>query len=80
MRVCVLLITLVLLGCKSAYPPCSIAELNQFRCNRNAVELCDGEVWHYQYSCEDLVGPDGESLAVRCVEGGSSTAGCVEVE
>jgi hypothetical protein len=61
-------------GCKSAYPPCS--EANIFRCNGNAVEMCDGEVWHPQYSC-DTLSVLGEHIEAECVQSGSE-ASCLK--
>jgi hypothetical protein len=67
--VIIFILMLQFYGCKSAYPPCSAA--NTFRCNGNAVEMCDGEVWHPQYSC-DTLSVLGEHIEAKCVQKNSS--------
>lgn len=77
MRVWMFLIGMTILGCGSSYPTCTPDRQDQFRCNGNTVEICDGAVWHPQYSCEDLTGPDGEPLVTWCKET-NTYVGCVD--
>lgn len=65
-------------GCvKPDYPACSAAEAYDARCNGDAVEVCNGEMWYVVTDCSEHSGVDGGLLGWSCAEGDGG-AGCQE--
>jgi len=68
---------MLIAGCGPFYKPCTADNLNEYRCNNNAVEMCYADQWVVLKEC-DAAHVEGVSAPMVCKPNQKGMVDCYE--